>query len=172
MRLDSLWYARHTCDSIHSIVGIMHTPATLPLAQYRRPCRAGRQSPLATLVFIWFLAGFAPAVCIIHCNLLASAAATAQVDKAALSTGLAAAEAFQPAIRMASATCVFLVRGPSDTPALPPASVLPRVQHDAIVIIWAVAPSLLGAIRLLQPRMHLLVPWAFAPLSPPPKPTH
>jgi hypothetical protein len=131
-----------------------------------------RPSLLMTLTVIWFLCAFAPAVCIVHCQILDRPAARTAPSVAALASfnrlslqrtwGNLGAAAVDVA-------CAFIAPQPVDPAGLPPISSLPHITSDlmpatilGLMLIFSIKP-------LIRIPPAAYPPLATLPRTPPPK---
>jgi hypothetical protein len=101
-------------------------------------CRRLQPQQLGLILLIWFVAGFAPITCIIHCQFLyrthSMPMAHAHMDHAMPET----------AATPEAVLCAIGQHSPLGMPGLPSTAALPPVVYDALVaIVNLTAPALL-----------------------------
>lgn len=136
-----------------------------------RQSRPLRPSLLVTLAVIWFVCAFAPAVCIVHCQILISPEARAVPPSAAATTFAPAASRahLSAAPAMLTMACAFIAPRPASPDGLPPISSLPRVLSDILPAAIAGLPIIALAAPLILSAPAAPASPAAPPQTPPPR---
>jgi hypothetical protein len=134
-----------------------------------------RPSLLMTLTVVWFMCAFAPAICIVHCQMLARPVVRS-TPSAALSSTIDQIASRPTRLTLASAVvdipCAFIAPLSRDASGLPPISSLPHIISDILPTASLALMLVFSVRRLLS---HVLVAWPLhvtRPHAPPPKLHH